>query len=170
MNTKYNLFKVDTDIENGLKHKAANQLKNLINIHPNEMELWEKLANLYYDAGFYDAAGKYWILSDSKADHVRNCVNKYEKSVNYSARQILFDLKFRGNKELLNQYAKDKLIALENESGEKTGYIPDFTIKNKTDNSKKGSDFNSIVIGIIIIGFLVSIPIFAIIGIISLFD
>lgn len=169
MRAKYNISKITADIESGLKFKAANQLRNLINIHPNEMELRDKLANLYYDAGFFDAAGKYWILKDSMADHVRKCVAKYEGTVNYSARQILFDLKFRGDKELLSDYAKKKLIALEEESMQKSGYVPNFTPKERIQYPEAGNDFISRFIGAAVIVFLVSVPIFAIIGIISLF-
>ncbi|WP_370687409.1 DUF6584 family protein [Fulvivirga maritima] len=34
------------------------------------MELWDKLAKLYYDSGFLDAAGKYWILTEPVSDRI----------------------------------------------------------------------------------------------------
>jgi len=50
---------IDFEVENGLKFKASDRLRNLIQENPNETQLWNKLAELYYESGFLDSAGKY---------------------------------------------------------------------------------------------------------------
>jgi len=61
----------DEEIESGLKFKAADRLRNLINEYPNDLTLWDKLAELYYESGFLDAAGRYWILFEPNDDRKR---------------------------------------------------------------------------------------------------
>ncbi|MEP2237107.1 MAG: DUF6584 family protein, partial [Maribacter sp.] len=89
MNLKEKLDKIDSEIEKGLKFKSSDRLRNLIQDNPNEIQLWYKLAELYYESGFLDAAGKYWILTEPTEERIRKCVAIYEKSVNYSGYQIL---------------------------------------------------------------------------------
>lgn len=48
MSLKEKIAKIDSEIELGLKFKAADRLRNLIQENPNELELWNKLAELYY--------------------------------------------------------------------------------------------------------------------------
>jgi len=126
--------KIDFNIDKGLKLKATIQLASLINKNPNDIEFRNRLAMLYYKAGFLDAAGKFWILNDSKEKYIRECVELYEKTVNYSGNKILNDIKFKGNKSLLNSYAQDKIKKLEEDSLTKTNYIPTFTnVREKLD-------------------------------------
>ena len=130
MNSKSKLDKIDFNIENGLKLKATIQLRSIIDKNPNNLEVWDKLAQLYYDAGFFDAAGRFWIFNESDEKHIRDCVEIYEKSVSFSGNQILNDIKFRGDKSNLNQYAKAKLTELEDRSKLETGNIPIFKSEN----------------------------------------
>jgi len=136
------LRKIEFNINNGLKLKAAVQLGTLINKNPNNIELRNRLAELYFEAGFLDAAGKFWILNDSKDQNVKRCVEIYEKSVNHSGNRILLDLKFRGDKTLLSRYAQNKLAELEKDSLDKTNSIPDFKEKENEHieaNTKKNN-------------------------------
>lgn len=105
----------EQEIKKGLKLKAVNRLKNVINFSPDEMGARTMLAQLYYEAGFYDAAGLYWMLTEPTEDHVKECVAIYKASVNYSPIQILKDIKYRGDKSELPQYALQTLNALEEE-------------------------------------------------------
>jgi len=50
---------IEFEVENRLKFKAYDRLRNLIQENPNETQLWNKLAELYYESGFLDSAGKY---------------------------------------------------------------------------------------------------------------
>lgn len=105
---KKKLEKIDFEVENGLKFKASDRLRNLIQENPNETQLWNKLAELYYESGFLDSAGKYWILTEPTEDRIKKCVEIYEKSVNYSGYQILQEIVFRGDKSKLSEFAQNK--------------------------------------------------------------
>lgn len=50
------LQQAEAEIKKGQKFKAVNRLKNIINSFPDEMGARAMLAQLYYEAGFYDAA------------------------------------------------------------------------------------------------------------------
>ncbi len=143
MGLKEKLEKVDFDIDKGRKFKAADRLRNLIQENPHEMELWNKLAQLYYEGGFLDAAGRYWILTEPTNDRIKNCVEVYEKSVNYSGYQILQDLVFRGDKSKLPKYAQKKLAQLEIDSSEKSNCIPKFAPRTNKANKRKNTNDTS---------------------------
>jgi len=136
-NLSKKLERIDAEIKRGLKMKAADRLRNLINQYPNELILLERLAELYYQSGFLDAAGKLWILIEPKEKKIIKCVEIYEKSVNYSGTQILNDIMFRGDKNQLSEYGRKKLSLLEKDSQQKSNYIPRFSPKlNKTQRNK----------------------------------
>ena len=129
MSLKEKIEKIDSEIKNGLKYKASDRLRNLIQDNPNETQLWNKLAELYYESGFLDSAGKYWILTEPTDDRIKNCVEIYEKSVNYSGYQILQEIVFRGDKSKLSEFAQNKLKELEADSKKKAHYVPKFSPK-----------------------------------------
>lgn len=126
MNLQRKIEKIEQDIDVGIKFKSANRLRNLINQYPNEIFIWERLAELYYESGFYDAAGKYWIFTPPTEDRIKKCVDIYLKSVNYSGTQVLRDITFRGDKSKLPEYAKTKLLELEANSRLKSNHVPTF--------------------------------------------
>ena len=103
MSLESKLESIENDIQNGLKFKSADRLRNLINQYPNEQKLWNKLAELYYESGFLDAAGRYWILTEPTSERIKQSVEIYEKSVNYSGYQILQEITFRGEKSKLTE-------------------------------------------------------------------
>ncbi|QHI35511.1 hypothetical protein IMCC3317_08570 [Kordia antarctica] len=170
---KEKLVKIQSDIDKGLKFKSSDRLRNLINENPNETELWNQLAELYYESGFLDAAGKYWILTEPTNDRIKKSVEIYEKSVNYSGCQILQEIKFRGDKTKLSEFAKKKLSELESDSKKKTNRIPNFlprtnNFKSKDKDYKK--TFNEKLFGFLFFGILAGIGILIIIGIATVFD
>ena len=120
MNVKNQIEKSNHEISMGLRLKAVNRLRNLINTCPDNMEARETLAEIYYKSGFYDAAGLYWILTKTDNKDIKSCVAVYEKSVNYSPIQILRDIKYRGDKSGLPDYAMQKLKTLETEAFERS--------------------------------------------------
>ena len=137
MNLEEKLNRIDLEIQNGMKYKATDRLRNLIQENPNEIQLWNKLAELYYESGFLDSAGKYWILTEPTEERIKKCVEIYEKSVNYSGNHILQDLVFRGDKTKLSEYAQKKLTELELDSNRKVKYIPKFNPKTNTQKKNK---------------------------------
>ena len=120
MNVKNQIEKSNNEISEGLKLKAVSRLRNLINACPDNMEAREALAEVYYKSGFFDAAGLYWILTETDNNNIKKCVAVYEKSVNYSPIQILRDIKYRGDKSGLPYYAIQKLNTLESEALERS--------------------------------------------------
>jgi hypothetical protein len=164
---KEKLAKIEFDIKNGLKFKAADRLRNMINQYPNETELWNRLAELYYESGFLASAGKYWILTEQKEERIKKSVEIYEKSVNYSGTKILQDITFRGDKTKLSEYGKNKLKELELDSKKKSNYIPKF--KQITNRKKKSQEnekrtFKDKLAEKLFFGVLIAIVILIIIG------
>lgn len=170
MSLEEKLEKIDSEIQSGLKLKATDRLRNLIQEHPNELDLWNKLAELYYESGFMDAAGKYWILTEPTEKRIKKCVDIYEKSVNYSGHQILHELVYRGDKTKLPEYAQKKMLALEADSKKKVNYVPQFKPKTNTqkkDNAKQKQSFIDKIGLFIFYSIVALIGIFIIIGIIT---
>ncbi|WP_375238663.1 DUF6584 family protein [Aurantibacter sp.] len=170
MSLKEKLDKIDSEIENGLKFKATDRLRNLIQENPNEIELWNKLAELYYESGFLDSAGKYWILTEPTDNRIKKCVEIYEKSVNYSGYQILQEIVFRGDKSKLPEFTQKKLLELESDSKGKANYVPKFSPKSNKQRPKKGSpkmDFRDKLTVYPIVGIFIFLAICSIIGVIT---
>ena len=170
MSLKEKLNKIDLEIENGLRFKATDRLRNLIQENPNEIELWNKLAELYYESGFLDSAGKYWILTEPTEDRIKNCVEIYEKSVNYSGYQILQEIVFRGDKSKLTEYAQQKISELESDSKGKVNYVPKFSPKlniQKKNNSEHKQTLKEKLDGLIFFSVLAIIGILIIVGFVT---
>tara|TARA_B110000046_G_C13025195_1_gene413607 strand:+ start:7770 stop:8294 length:525 start_codon:yes stop_codon:yes gene_type:complete len=123
---KEKLAEIELDLKNGFKFKAADRLRKMINQYPNETKIWNRLAEIYYESGFFASAGKYWILTEPKEDRIKQSVEIYEKSVNYSGTKILEDITFRGDKAKLSEFGKKKLVELESDSKKESNYIPSF--------------------------------------------
>lgn len=171
MDLKEKLDKIDFEFESGLRFKATNRLRNLIQENPNEIELWNKLAEFYYESGFLDAAGKYWILTETSEERIKKCVEIYEKSVNYSGNQILQEIVFRGDKSKLSKFAQQKLTDLELDSEKKTKYVPKYNPKQNiqkkyTTNEKQ--TFKDKLIGKLFFFVLILIVISIIVGLITI--
>lgn len=170
MSLKEKIAKIDSEIENGLKFKAADRLRNLIQENPNEIELWNRLAELYFESGFLDAAGRYWILTEPTDDRIKKSVEIYEKSVNNSGYQILQDIVFRGDKSKLSKFAQKKLSELELDSKQKANYVPKFNPKKNKERAKKGSPkmtFRDKLTVYPIVGIFIFLAICSIIGVIT---
>jgi len=130
---------IDFEIEEGFKFKAADRLANMLRANPEDMYLWNMLGELYYDSGFYDAAGKYWLMYPSNEYHIVKCIEIYRESMNHSATRILNDIKFRGDKSKLTNFSREILEELEEESKNEGGYVhrsPIVRITDETLNSE----------------------------------
>ncbi|MEQ8475846.1 DUF6584 family protein [Fulvivirga sp.] len=170
MNLEEKLDKINAEIEAGLKLKSADRLRNLINEYPNELHIWERLAELYYESGFLDAAGRYWILTEPTDSRIKKATEIYLDSVNHSGTQILQDITFRGDKSALPDYARKKLDEFEIDSKLKSKYVPTFKPKQSKkghQNSKYKETLQSKLIGWAIGAILILIILLTIIGFIT---
>ncbi|SFM78875.1 hypothetical protein SAMN05421738_102305 [Algoriella xinjiangensis] len=165
--------KIDFDIKEGRKYKATLRLRNLINEYPDELNLRNQLADLYYQSGFYDEAGKFWILSETINPEISKCIEIYKNSVNNSGNQILKDIVFRGDKNKLSINQQTILKELEKNSLEKTKTVPNFQKKKNQKNlieyKETSKDRLIIYLFLIIIIFIVLLLILGIIKIIEWF-
>lgn len=163
------LYRIEQDLKTGRKKKACDRLRNMINQFPNDLSLRKKLGQIYFEAGFLDEAGKFWILSSPENNEMENAVEIYRKSLSDSGNAILKDIVFRGDKNLLDEYAWKVITELEQNSLKITKHIPVFKTKTreKGSYSENKTDFLS-KIGIYLIGgFVISLPV---LGILKLFE
>lgn len=121
MSLKIQLERAQSEINSGLKQRASNRLQNVINTYLDAVEARELLAQMYYDSGFLDMAGRFWMLTPPTDDKIKVSIEIYKKSVNYSPLQILIDIKYRGHKTGLTDYARATLLDLEAQAAKK-GY------------------------------------------------
>ncbi len=165
-----NLFyRIEKDLKEGRKKKACDRLRNMINQFPNDLSLRKKLGQIYFEAGFLDEAGKFWILSTPENNEMENAVEIYRKSLSNSGNAILKDIVFRGNKNLLDEYAWKVITELEQHSLKITKHIPVFKAKTreKENYSENKTGFLSKIGICLIIGFIISLPL---LGIFKLFE
>lgn len=152
---------IQTKIEAGMMLRAAIELQNVLNNRPNELDVWNMLAEMYYEAGFSDAAGKYWLFYPSNELRVVKSVELYRDSMNHSATKILKDVKFRGDKLKLPKFSREILEELELESILNKGHAPQY---KRIQHGKKNIKHQSSDSGGCVILFLAII-----IGLISIF-
>jgi len=114
MYVKEQISQAKKEAGEGKKNKAAQRLRNVINTYPDAMEVREALAMLYYEAGFLDLAGLYWLLTEPTSA-IQRCVDAYMQTINYSAVQALKDFKYRGDATTLPVYARKRLDYLDAE-------------------------------------------------------
>ncbi|NVK64889.1 MAG: hypothetical protein HWE22_09900 [Flavobacteriales bacterium] len=114
---------IQRDIDAGYKFRAADRLKKLLQFYPEESFINNKLAELYYDAGFYDAAGKYWLWYPSNEYRVVRSIEIYRESMGNSATRILNDIQFNGDKSKLRNFSREIIEELEEESEEEGGFV-----------------------------------------------
>ncbi|CAI8911186.1 DUF6584 family protein [Chryseobacterium sp. IT-36CA2] len=153
-----NLFyRIEQDLKDGRKKKACDRLRNMINQFPNDFSLRKKLGQIYFEAGFLDEAGKFWILSKPENHEMEDAVEIYRKSLSNSGNAILKDIVFRGDKNLLDEHARKIIIALEQDSLKATKQIPVFKAKTreKESYSENKTSFLSKIGIFLLIGFII---------------
>ncbi len=133
--------------------------------YPNDLILREQLAELYYENGLLEAAGKFWMLSEPTTKGIKQSIAAYERSVNSSGTKILNDIIFRGDKNKLPEYAKKKLIALEKDSLVKSNYIPTFSPKkNRTKRNSHPPSLSEKIMPFILVSTLIFTLILAVVA------
>lgn len=165
-------YRIEQDLKAGRKKKACDRLRNLINEFPDDLSLRDKLEQIYYDSGFKDEAGKFWILSEPQNFEMKEAVEIYRNSLSNSGNAILKDIVFRGDKTQLSEYTKNILKELETDSFKKTKHIPDFKRKQREKGNyieSKDSFFSNVGVylligGIILLPFLGLVKLGEIIG------
>ncbi|MDR3023763.1 DUF6584 family protein [Chryseobacterium sp.] len=165
-----NLFyRIEQDLKEGRKKKACDRLRNMINQFPNDLSLRKKLGQIYFEAGFLDEAGKFWILSKPENNEMEAAVEIYRKSLSNSGNAILNDIVFRGDKDLLDEHAKKVILELEHDSFRVTGQIPTFKAKarEKGRYSEDKTNFLGQIGFFLFIGFIILLPV---LGIFKLFE
>ncbi|MFP3598369.1 DUF6584 family protein [Chryseobacterium sp. SIMBA_029] len=162
-------YRIEQDLKAGRKKKASDRLRNLINEFPDDISLREKLGQIYYNSGFKDEAGKFWILSEPKNQEMKEAVEIYRNSLSNSGSTILKDIVFRGDKNKLTDYSKKVLEDLESDSFKKTKYIPDFNRKQREKGIyQESKDSLSSKIGMYFLGaIIILIPV---LGFFKLFE
>ncbi|TZF94267.1 hypothetical protein FW781_16755 [Chryseobacterium panacisoli] len=165
-----NLFyRIEQDLKEGRKKKACDRLRNMINQYPNDLSLRKKLGQIYFEAGFLDEAGKFWILSAPENNEMKNAVEIYRKSLSNSGNAILKDIIFRGDKDFLDEYAMKIMDELEQNSFKVTKHIPAF--KAKTREKGNYPETQTVFLGkiriFLFIGLIILIPI---LGIYKMFE
>lgn len=163
------LYRIEQDLKEGRKKKACDRLRNMINQFPDDLSLRKKLGYIYFEAGFLDEAGKFWILSAPENNEMENAVQIYIKSLSNSGNAILKDIVFRVDKNLLDEYALKVITELEQNSLTITKQIPVFKTKtrDKENYSEDKTDFLSKIGIFLLIGFIILLPI---LGVLKLFE
>ncbi|WP_343661244.1 DUF6584 family protein [Chryseobacterium sp.] len=165
-----NLFyRIEKDLKVGRKKKACDRLRNMINQFPNDLSLRKRLGQIYFEAGFLDEAGKFWILNTPENNEMENAVEIYRKSLSNSGNAILKDIVFRGDKNTLDEYALKVITELEQHSLKITKQIPVFKAKTreKENYSENQTVFLSKIVNCLVIGLIILIPV---LGIVKLFE
>ncbi len=163
--------KINYDLEQGRKYKATLRLRNLINEFPNDLTLRNKLAEIYYESGFLDEAGKFWILSEERNSEIERCIEIYKNSVNNSGNQILKDIVFRGDKTKLSPHLQSILNELEKHSFEKTKNIHNFLPKkNYREENNYKETFKDKLLKYLFFGSLIFIVLLIILGVVKLIE
>ncbi|KAA2217669.1 DUF6584 family protein [Chryseobacterium sediminis] len=163
------MYRIEQDLKEGRKKKACDRLRNMINQFPNDITLRKKLGQIYFEAGFLDEAGKFWILSAPENNEMKNAVEIYRKSLSNSGSAILKDIVFRGDKDCLDEYATNVMDALEQNSFKVTKHIPVFKAKKreKGNYSENQTGFLSTLGTFLFFGSIILIPV---LGIYKLFE
>ncbi len=160
------LEKAQTEINQGLKQKAAERLKNVLNTYPDAMEAREMLALMYYESGFLDMAGRYWLLTEPTHDYIAKSIKVYKESINNSPVQILKDLKYRGDKTGLPEYARTTLLDIEDDVKKMEHTLPYKSKEYKEPNNYKET-YKDKILTKMFIGILLLCILFFIVGAIT---
>jgi len=163
------LYRIEHDLKEGRKKKACDRLRNMINQFPNDLSLRKKIGQIYFEAGFLDEAGKFWILSLPENNEMETAVEIYRKSLSNSGNAILKDIVFRGDKNLLDEYPMKIITELEKDSLKNTKHIPVFKtkIREKGNYSEAQTSFLNKIVTCLVVGLIILIPV---LGIFKVFE
>lgn len=114
MSIESTLEKVELDIAAGDLGLARERLHGLIASYPYQLDLRERLAEVYWQLQYPAMAGRYWYLANDDLPHRRQACARFEAVCGQDPLQILQALKFRGSlEEVSDPYARQKLQELQ---------------------------------------------------------
>jgi 2-polyprenyl-3-methyl-5-hydroxy-6-metoxy-1,4-benzoquinol methylase len=116
--------------------KARDRLHGLIAFYPNDLKLRTVLGAIYSKLQFPAMAGRYWYLEEKKTEVMEAACAEFEKSCGNETLQILLSIKFRGSIDKIDsKFAKEKLLALQNECKQRYSFYPEFGLKGNIKNT-----------------------------------
>ncbi|MBA4385681.1 MAG: DNA helicase [Anaerolinea sp.] len=169
------LIQIQIDLQSGNLGKARDRLHGLIQTYPDDLELRSRLAEIYLQLQLPEMAGRYWYLNENKNERMTQACSIFEERFNHDPLQMLFAIKFKGDVAgIAESFAGKTLLELHQQAKEKYQWYEDFRRKGKLKftQSQPGKDtptqkFWGKIVKWVLIGLLVSIPIFCVIGVIS---
>jgi hypothetical protein len=167
------MTQIEMDLQAGNLGKARDRLHGLIQTYPDDLELRSRLSEIYWQLQLPEMAGRYWYLIENKDERMTQACRIFEERFHHDPLQMLFALKFKGDVDAIAEsYAGKTLMKLHQQAKSKYHWYEDFRQKGRlkydhpheeTQNQKLGWK----IIKWVLIGLLLLIPIFTVIGIIS---
>lgn len=167
------LDQIELDIKAGNLGKARDRLHGLIQSYPEDLDLRSRLAEIYWQLQIPEMAGRYWYLIENKDERMTEACSIFEERYKHDPIQMLFAIKFRGDVDAISDsYAGKALVKLHQQAKSKYQWYEDFRQKGRLKYAQphKETPKQKVwwkVIKWVLIGLLLLIPIFTVIGIIS---
>lgn len=132
------LKQIKKDLKSGNLGRARDRYHTLMLKYPDDLEIREGLAELYFKLNLPAKAGRYWYLSSKKEDGIRNSIEIFEKSCGNDPYVILSKLQL--NLEIEKKVRNDileKINRLKEECLKKHGHLPEFKWKEKSKTEQR---------------------------------
>lgn len=156
MSLEETLYTIETDIDMGDYGKARDRLHGLIATYPNNLELRRKLGNIYWELKYPAKAGRYWYLDRDKNPGMLEACKTFEKECGSNPYHILRSLKFRGDINSIDEFAKDLILTLQKQA-KASGYKGTIRKTSNTYNEVEAKVAPTVLIIILLalLGFMV---------------
>ncbi|MGI6258547.1 MAG: DUF6584 family protein [Anaerolineaceae bacterium] len=107
------LKKIYSEIEAGDLGKARDRLNGLLLTYPNDIQIRELLADVYWRLQFPAMAGRYWYLTETSGEHVETARIAFEKSFGNDPARIMAILKLSGDPDKLPEQVQSRFEVLQ---------------------------------------------------------
>lgn len=125
------LNQIDQEIENGNLNAVKNQLHDLLNTNPNDLQVRTKLGQVYWSLEDQVTAGRYWFLIEADTPEMVAATYEFVNSCKNEPNEILRRIEFNGDvAELNSEFAKYMLVNLRSEA-QNSGVIAAQTAENQ---------------------------------------
>jgi hypothetical protein len=125
MSVEETLQKIEDEIKIGKLGKARDRLNGLLSNDPTNLQLRERMGDIYWKLQMPEVAGKYWYFVENKTAEMTEAVKEFEKYCGNDPMQILFSLDYRKENET-NVYVNTILSNLDNKAKEKSKIYRDY--------------------------------------------
>lgn len=113
---------VDQDINCGELEKAQDRLHGLLSSHPNNLEVRQRLGEIYWQLEQPEEAGRYWFLIEATTPEMVAASYEFATACENDSLEILRRLEFKGDvMELDSGFGQFMLLNLKHEIQEKYG-------------------------------------------------